>query len=307
MELLFLGTGSGVPSKQRNTQSIALKMLNERNEVWMFDCGEATQHQILKTTLKPRKVSKIFISHMHGDHIYGLAGFLSSRAFQGGEEAVTVYGPKGIKQYVMMSLKLSKTYLRYYIHFVEYEDEEGILFEDEDMLVTYQLLDHGIDCFGFRIMEKTKPGHLLVDKLEEDGIPSGPIYGKLKAGQTVELEDGRIIDGQDYIGPQKEGKIIAIIPDTRPTPLRFLLAKDADVLVHESTFSQDEEGLAMDYHHSTNLDAAHLAKDAGVKQLLLTHISSRYIGPSAKELESQAQKVFPNTHLMYDLMEVDLS
>lgn len=304
MELLFLGTGSGVPSKQRNTQSIILKMLNERNEMWMFDCGEASQHQILKTSIKPRKITKLFISHMHGDHIYGLPGFLSSRSFQGGHEAMTLYGPEGIKDYVMTSLRLSKTRLKYFIHFVEFDQDEGIIFEDEEMVVSYQLLDHGIDCYGFRIMEKNKAGHLLVDKLKADGIPSGPLYGRLKQGEKVELEDGRIIHGKDYMGPSINGKIIAIVPDTRPTPLRLLLAKDADVLVHESTFRQEDQGLAMDYHHSTNVDAARLARDASVKTLLLTHISSRYLGASLKAMEAEARAIFPNSHLMSDLQEV---
>lgn len=303
MELLFLGTGSGVPGKLRNTQSIALKMLNERNEVWLFDCGEATQHQILHTSLKPRKVSKIFISHMHGDHIFGLPGFLSSRSFQGGTDKLTIYGPEGIKQYVMSNLRLSKTRLQYYIEFIEIHDEEGLLFEDQDMLVSYQLLDHGIDCYGFRITEKDKPGTLLVDKLQTDGIPSGPIYGRLKQGELVTLEDGRQVDGKEYIGPEIKGRTIALVPDTRPTPLRFFLAKDADVLIHEATFSLEDKGLAMDYHHSTNVDAANLAKDAGVGQLLLTHISSRYVGPLAKDLEKEAQAIFPRTRVMEDLKE----
>lgn len=307
MELLFLGTGSGVPAKERNTQSMALKMLNERNEVWMFDCGEATQHQILKTSLKPRKISKIFITHMHGDHIYGLPGFLSSRSFQGGDENLTIYGPKGIKQYVMTNLKLSHTHLSYFIHFVELDGESGQIFEDDQLSVSYGRLNHGVPCYGFRIEEKSKPGTLLVDKLQEDQVPSGPLYGRLKNGESVQLDDGRIIHGKDYIGEPVEGRIVTILSDTKPCASREKLAHQADLLVHESTFSAEEADLARAYNHSTSLDAARLAKKAQVKKLLLTHISSRYVGPLAKQLENEARTVFPNTHLTHDLFEVEIN
>ena len=119
MELLFLGTGAGVPAKHRNVTSIALKLLEERNSIWLFDCGEGTQQQILHTTLKPRKIEKIFITHLHGDHIFGLPGLLSSRSFQGGDEPLVVYGPKGIREYVLTSLKVSGTHLKYALSFHE--------------------------------------------------------------------------------------------------------------------------------------------------------------------------------------------
>ncbi|MEZ0116053.1 UNVERIFIED_ORG: ribonuclease Z [Heyndrickxia coagulans] len=129
MEILFLGTGAGVPAKARNVTSIALKLLEERNAIWLFDCGEATQHQILHTAIKPRKVEKIFITHLHGDHIFGLPGFLGSRSFQGGDGPLTVYGPKGIKAFVEVSLKVSETRLKYPLEIIEIE--EGTVFEDD--------------------------------------------------------------------------------------------------------------------------------------------------------------------------------
>src|SRR5690554_4537045 len=147
MEILFLGTGSGVPAKHRNVSSIMLKLLDERNSMWLFDCGEATQQQILNTTLKPRKIEKIFITHLHGDHIYGLPGLLSSRAFQGGDSPLTIYGPKGIRQFVNTSLKLSQSHIKYGIRFVEIESE-GVVFEDEQFVVTTKQLQHGIPSYG---------------------------------------------------------------------------------------------------------------------------------------------------------------
>lgn len=306
MELLFLGTGSGVPSKQRNVSSVVLKMLNEYNTMWMFDCGEGTQHQILKTTLKPRKVSKIFITHLHGDHIFGLPGFLSSRAFQGGEEAIDLYGPKGIKKYVLTSLRTSGTYLKYRLRFHEFENEEGLLFKEDRMTVTYKKLKHGLPSYGFRIVEADKQGELLVDKLQEERIPSGPIYGKLKAGETVELEDGRVINGKDYLGPTQKGKIITILGDTQKTQASLELAQNADILVHESTFNHENRDLAKDYNHSTTVEAAEVARAASVKRLLLTHISSRYVGKAARDLETEARTIFSNTELMHDFSEVTI-
>lgn len=187
MELLFLGTGSGVPAKHRNLSSIVLKLLDERNSMWLFDCGESTQHQILNTTVKPRKIEKIFITHMHGDHIFGLPGLLSSRAFQGGDTPLTIYGPKGIKQYVTMSLKLSQSHLRYGIRFVEIE-KEGTIFEDEQFLVSTKRLQHGVPSYGFRITEKDTKGELMADELQSIGVPFGPLYGKLKRVKPSHLK-----------------------------------------------------------------------------------------------------------------------
>src|SRR5690625_4101469 len=119
MEITFLGTGAGMPSKERNVSAIMLNLLQERNSLWLFDCGEATQHQILQTKIKPRKIEKIFISHLHGDHVFGLPGLLSSRSFQGGEEPLTIYGPTGIKQFIHTCLQISETHLRYNIDVVE--------------------------------------------------------------------------------------------------------------------------------------------------------------------------------------------
>lgn len=176
MDVFFLGTGAGIPAKLRNVTSIALKLLEERGSIWLFDCGEATQHQILHTSIKPRRIEKIFITHLHGDHIYGLPGLLSSRSFQGGETEVIIYGPKGLKEYITVSLSVSQTYLKYPLKVIEID--EGIIFEDEQFIVETHVLEHGIPSYGYRIIEKDRPGTLLADKLAEAGIKPGPIYKK---------------------------------------------------------------------------------------------------------------------------------
>ena len=306
MELQFLGTGAGVPSKMRNVTSIALKLLDEINEVWLFDCGEATQQQILNTNIRPGKIKKIFITHMHGDHIFGLPGLLSSRSFQGGDEELELYGPAGVEAFVKTALQVSQTRLSYPIKYIEVK--EGTVFKDKQFSVECRLLDHGIDSYGYRVVEADHEGTLQVEKLEELGVPAGPVYGQIKQGKTVTLKDGRVIDGKDFIGKKKRGRIVTIFGDTRYTPVSLELAKNSDVMVHESTFKRDEEKMARAYYHSTTKQAARIAKQAHAKQLVLTHISARYLAKDVQELEKEAQDVFRNTKIAkdFDIVEIPL-
>ncbi|MCA0970169.1 ribonuclease Z [Halobacillus litoralis] len=301
MELFFLGTGSGVPSKERNVSSLVLRMLEERGTTWVFDCGEGTQQQILNTNIRPRRIEKIFITHLHGDHIYGLPGLLSSRSFQGGETPVTVYGPRGLKDYIEISLQLSGTHLRYPLY-VE-EVEEGFVFEDDQFIVEAVKLEHGLDSYGYIVTEKEKLGELQPDKLRALGVPPGPIYQQIKSVEQTRLQDGRIIHRKDVIGPPKKGRKVAILGDTRSLPeLKEPLYK-ADVLVHEGTFAGEDAELAYDYYHSTVTEAASLANEAEVGELILNHISSRYQGKAIQQLEEEARSIFPNTTVAYDFYQ----
>jgi len=305
MELQFLGTGAGVPSKGRNVSSIALSLLQENNSVWLFDCGEATQHQILHTSIKPRKINKIFITHLHGDHIFGLPGLLSSRSFQGGESELTIYGPCGIKEYIETSLKVSSSHLNYPISIIEIT--EGEIVDTPEFKVHAKKLDHGIESYGYRIREKNKPGQLLVDKLEEIGIKPGPIYKEIKTNPTVRLEDGTIIQCSDFIGPEKIGKTISILGDTRYKEEHTEFVRNSHILVHEATFDEEKRDLAYDYFHSTTAQAATLAKDAKVEHLILTHISSRYQEEDTSSLLLEAKNIFPQTTIAKDLTKITIN
>ncbi|MDF0727386.1 ribonuclease Z [Cytobacillus sp. S13-E01] len=300
MEVVFLGTGAAVPAKERNVTGIALHLLEERGATWLFDCGEATQHQILYTSIRPRRIEKIFITHLHGDHIFGLPGLLGSRSFQGGQSLLTIYGPRGIRDYIQTSLSISNTHLRYPLEIVEIED--GVVFEDNQFLITATKLDHGIASYGYRIEEKDLPGTLLVDKLKELRIPPGPIFQRIKALETVKLEDGRIINGEEFVGPPQKGRVVTILGDTRICEASSKLASDADVLIHEATFSANEKQLAKDYFHSTTTQAATIAIEANVKTLIITHISSRYQGEDYKQLLIEAKAIFDNTYIAKDFM-----
>ncbi|WP_349651964.1 ribonuclease Z [Lactococcus lactis] len=303
MEIQFLGTEAGQPSKSRNTQAIALKMLDERNEIWLFDCGEATQHQILNTTIKPRKITKIFITHLHGDHIFGLPGFLSSRSFQSSDEQtdLELYGPVGIKDFVLTALRISGSRLAYRINFHEI-DSAGKIFEDDSFEVHTDLLDHTIFCLGYRVVEKNRIGELDANALKEAGLPFGPLFGKIKKGEIVQYE-GKTFDPKDYIGADKAGKIVTILGDTRKSNVAVRLAYGADLLVHEATYEANESKMAKAHGHSTTKQAADVAKEAGVNRLLLTHISARYVGPLVGQLVREAQTVHSNTFVVKDFYE----
>lgn len=300
MKITFLGTGAGVPAKERNVSSLVLHLDNNSGELWMFDCGEATQQQILHTAIKLRKISKIFITHLHGDHIFGLPGLLGSRSFQGAQTPLKIYGPKGIKDFIDTSLKVSSTYLKYPLMIHEFCEEKCQLFYENRFTVSAAKLDHNLPSYGFRIVEDDLPGPLLIDKVKQENIPIGPILQKLKAGLTVTLDDGRVIDGREFVGPPKKGKIIAVLGDTRYTETAVELAKEANVLVHEATFSSREQNLATEYFHSTTHDAAAVAKKANAKQLILNHISSRYQKEDVYVLLKEARAIFPNTFVSQD-------
>lgn len=299
MELYFLGTNAGVPTLQRNVTSIALRLLEERRSMWLFDCGEGTQHQILRSSLKMTRLEKIFITHLHGDHIFGLPGLLSSRGAQGATSPITVYGPKGIKAYIETSLDISQSRVNYPLEIIEHSG--GMLFEDDGFRVEAAVLEHRVESYGYRVIEKDRPGNLDLKRLESYGLKPGPIYGRLKRGESVETPDGKTVHAADVLLAPKKGRIVTILGDTRPCANIVPLAKDADLLVHEATFMHDLEDTAREYYHSTALQAAQAASEAGVKELMLTHFSSRYKDiEHLQPLLEEAQQVFENTRLAED-------
>lgn len=287
MQILFLGTGAGMPSKQRNTTSTVVKLLEERGTFWMFDCGEATQHQILYTTLKPRKLEKLFITHMHGDHIYGLPGLLGSRSFLGGEEPLTIYGPSGLKNWIEVTLAVSKTHVKYPLSIIEIE--EGTIFEDEQFIVEAKSLEHVIPSFGYSIKQKTLPPELYIEKTDALGVPRGPLLRQLKAGQDVVLPNGEIVKSEDVTGEPKEGFKVTILGDTKYCENSIALSDGADVVVHEGTFDIETAELARLYGHSTIVDAAEVCKKANAKHLIVNHISARFLAADLNKMLKQVE------------------
>lgn len=306
MEVTFLGTSSGVPTRSRNVSSVALK-LTQRGEIWLFDCGEGTQHQLLRSDLKTSQLKKIFVTHMHGDHTFGLMGLLASCGLGAHAENVEVYGPPGIEPYLKACMKYSYTYFPYGVHINTVEP--GIVYEDDDFIVTTELLKHRVTAFGYRIIEKDKAGKFDVEKAKQMGIPFGPTYGKLKAGETVTLEDGRTFLGSNFCGPTEIGRKFVYCTDTVFCENAITLAQNADVLIHEATFAHQDAQMAFEKMHSTTTMAAQVALAAQVKQLIMTHFSPRYAPGNAlqmSDLLKEAQSIFPQTALAYDFFRYEI-
>lgn len=304
MKVTFLGTGAGLPSKQRNVSAVALRLEDEEHSIWLFDCGEATQHQILHTSIRPRKIEKIFITHLHGDHIYGLPGLLSSRSFQEGVTPLTVYGPKGVRDFIEISLKVSGTHLAYPLSIIEIEN--GFHLDEGNFTVDVISLEHGLDSLGFKVREKDQIGSLQVDKLKALNIQPGPIYQEIKENPVTILPDGRQISRQDVVGPTIKGRTVTIFGDTR-NPLKFKdFVYQSDLLIHEATFRGDDQRLAHRYFHSSNVEVAQLAKQAEIKKLILTHLSARYQDLELEAFLTEAQDVFKQTLIAEDFLTYDI-
>ena len=297
MEIIFLGTSSAVPTLERNHPSIALRAFAE---VMLFDCGEGTQRQLIEAKISPMKITKIFISHFHGDHILGLGGLIQSLGFRGREKDLDIYGPKGLHKIINAISSFGYFQINYNLNIHEIQD--GTIIETEDYVVECAKVEHNIPSYAYSIREKKKP-LFLREKAEELGIPPGPLYGKLHNGEEVEFE-GRIIKPEQVLGEAKKGKKISYSGDTKPCEAMIRLARDSDILIHESTYEAEDYQRAVDNAHSTSVEAAEIAKEAEVKELVLTHISTRYT--SDENIKSEAQKVFKNTKVAKDYMKIDL-
>jgi ribonuclease Z len=300
LEITFLGTSSGVPTRARNVSGVVLK-LPQRAELWLFDCGEGTQHQFLRSDLRSSQIRRIFVTHMHGDHTFGLMGLLASCGLAGNVSEIDIYGPPDLGEYLKACRRYTHTHFAYPLRF--HPVQPGFVFEDEDFSVTCDLLKHRIPAYGYRITEKDRPGHFDVDRAKALEIPSGPLYGRLKQGEVITLADGRVIDGKDLCGPTEIGRKVVYCTDTVFCESAIGLAQDADVLIHEATFAHEDAEMAFLKTHSTSTMAAQVALTAQVRQLIMTHFSPRYAPGNPiqlKDLLAEARAIFPNTDLAAD-------
>ena len=299
MEIIFLGTSSAVHSKDRNHPSIAIRAFGE---VFLFDCGEATQKQILQTNVSPMKISKIFLTHYHGDHILGLPGLLQSMSLNGRQKKLTIYGPKGLNKIKDAIYSLGYCAIEYPVEFIEIDS--GIIIDNEEYFIQAQRVRHNVPALAYSIEEKKKP-RFLRDKAIELGVPVGPAFGRLHNGEEVEI-NGRIIKPEQVLGEPRKGIKITYSGDTRPCEEMIMFARDSTILIHESTFLKQDYTNAEEYAHSTSIDAAYVAKDSNSKELILTHISTRYSEDYAEIMLKEAQNIFENTRLANDFMEIEL-
>lgn len=299
LRVIVLGSGSALPTPERRTSATALVY---EGEMVLFDCGEGTQLQLRRAGLRHGRLSRIFITHMHGDHVIGIMGLLMTMELSGRERPLELYGPPALAAYVSMSAQLLSTGFRYPIIF--HEVRPGVICETEAYTVECLPLNHRILTYGYSFQERERPGTFDVARAEALGIPKGPLYGRLQKGQPIELPDGRTIYPHEVLGPAKRGRRIAYCLDTRPCPQAAELARGADLLLYDSTLAAGAEQEAAEKGHSTSRQAAVLAKEAGAKRLVLTHISSRYT--DARQLLTGLEGLHDDMVVARDLMELSV-
>ncbi|WP_269611229.1 ribonuclease Z [Prochlorococcus marinus] len=311
MQVTFLGTSSGVPTLTRNVSAMVLKP-PQRSDLWLFDCGEGTQHQFIRSNLKLSQIKKIFITHMHGDHVYGLPGLLASIGLAGSSSGIELYGPEPLKNFIDSCLFNSSSRLSYSLKFHKVENsaiQKEILFEDSDLEVKAAPLKHRIPSFAYRVDQKSRPGRFNIDKAKSQKIPPGPVYAALQRGEEVRLEDGRTFSGKEFCGPSRTGISLVYCTDTVYTESAIEISREADLLIHEATYAYQETEMAYQRGHSTATMAAQIAAKANVNQLILTHLSPRYTPgneTSPNDLLNEAKAIFPNTQLAKDFLQIDL-
>ena len=303
LKVVFLGTGAAIPSLRRGLPSLAI--LRE-GEIFLCDCGEGTQLRLLQAGLPPSRVSTIFVSHLHGDHIFGLPGFLTTQQMTNRTAPLTIVGPVGLNRYLTALRRVTEFTIDYPLRVIELEAEKRHTLRISALRIRTAPLHHRMPCIGYRFEEAPRPGKFDVTRAEELGIPSGPLRGELVRGRTIRI-DGRTIRPEQVVGRPIPGRVIAFCADTRPCEAATELAENADVLIHDSTFSDEHEDKARETFHSTAREAAHVARQANAHRLILYHISTRNDEEGEKKLLRQAREIFPATDLATDFMQIELS
>src|SRR5215216_4459914 len=286
LDVVFLGTSGSVPTARRGLAGTLLRRGGERI---LVDCGEGTQRQLLRSTVGLVELHEVLLTHYHADHYLGLPGMLKTFALRGRDAPLTVYGPPGLVDLFGVLRRIFGK-LTYDVELRELRPGEGV--ERSDHRIFAFSVEHGVTANGYCLVEEPRPGRFDVDKALKLGIPQGPLFGRLQAGETVGLPQGGTVAPEQVLGPPRAGRKVVIAGDTRPGREVLEVSREADLLVHEATFASEEQDRADETLHSTAAAAAELARLAGVKMLALTHLSNRYFGP---EIAREARGVFRET------------
>jgi ribonuclease Z len=300
LHLTFLGTGGSVPTVSRGLPAI---LIRRKGEQIMFDCGEGVQRQMVRTGGGFHRKMKIFITHMHGDHVLGLPGLLQTMALLDRQKKLDVYGPRGITKFLECVKETVQFGLTFQVEIHEI-NEEGTVCEEGEYSVQAAWANHVVPSLAYALVEKPRPGRFYPQKAESLGVPEGPLWSKLQQGHQVRLRDGRIVKADEVTGAPRSGRKIVYTGDTRPFKSLAKFAAGADLLIHDATFENKLIERAAEDGHSTPSHAAEDAKKAKAKQLILTHISARYTDASI--LLKQAKRIFKKTQVAEDLMEIDI-
>ena len=301
MKLTILGCYAATPRTITNPTSQVLEI---KNQMFLIDCGEGTQVQLRKHKIKFSRINRIFISHLHGDHFYGLIGLISTFSLLNRENDLHVYGPKGIKEIILLQLKLSNSYTGYNLYFHELESKESIVvFEDDNVIVHTIPLQHRVYTNGFLFKEKNTQRKLNIEAIEDYNIDKC-YYQKIKFGGDITLDNGKNISNLELTFEPEYEKSYAFCSDTVYNEDIIPLIKSVDALYHESTFLETESHLAKKTMHSTAREAATIALKANVKKLIMGHYSTRY--GNIELFKEEAQTIFNNVILANDGKTIEL-
>ena len=297
LDVVFLGTAGSMPTARRGPSATLVRRGGER---LLFDCGEGTQRQLLRSDVGLVDLAEVFFTHYHADHFLGLPGMLKTFALRGRELPLTLYGPRGL-DLLLRSLGVIVGRLTYEVAVVEVA-AGATLPRDGYELRTFAVR-HGRDALGYALVEESRPGRFDVETADALGVPPGRERGQLQSGEPVTLVDGRVVTPEQVLGEARPGRKLVLTGDTAPSDHVVEAAFGADLLVHEATFCEDEAERARETEHSTALEAARVAQDAQVRLLALTHVSSRYGGG---DVEREARTVFPDTVVPRDFDVIEI-
>lgn len=300
LSVRFLGTSASRPTVERNVTSLALR---RGGETLLFDCGEGTQRQMMRYGVS-FNVSDIFFTHMHADHILGVIGLVRTMALQGRTEPMRLFGPPKSERLLRQAVTLGSDKQHFPMSFCELTPGQPLK-RDGYSIVPFPVEHGGALAIGLALVEDVRLGRFNPDLARAMGIPEGPLWGRIHKGEDIKLADGRVVTPAELVGPTRAGRTVVFTGDARPSDSTVQIAHEADLLIHEATFAQDEAPLALETGHSTAREAATIAQRAAVKQLVLTHISSRY-SRDAHELLAEARAVFPAAILARDGMEISV-
>lgn len=298
LDVIPLGTASAIPTRDRHPSSTALV---RKGKTYLFDCGEGTQMRMLEAGLSPMRLEAVFITHLHGDHFFGLMGLLSTLSLLDRTERLTIVAPTGLSALIHDMPGLDVEWLGYDLEFVELADSltREEVYRDDEIRVEARPLDHRTFAAGYRFEERPSPGHLDPDRARELGVADYADFRALKRGESVELPDGSVVEPGEVVGPERPGRSFAYVTDTRPCENGRVLARNADLIYHDATFGAAKQRRAVETAHATAAEAAEVARDAGAKRLLIGHFSARYSDPSP--LLEEALQVFQNTEVAEEL------